>query len=247
MRPVVVLFALPVEASEFLKKHRPSVNDHGIYEDNIGGVTVCIGISGMKCENILSDIQEIMGDRPSVLIFTGFAGALDDNLVPGDLVIAESVTDARIDPPMHYACDSQLFDLAVETAVNNHLPVAGRSLLCTDMIVQSPDEKMNLKRCYDCAVVDMESGPGAAISNILNVPFIVVRSIVDVQKDVLPASLGNVLKSDGKVSLKRLIIEAFKEPILIIHLIKLGLRSHAASRSLADFLIKYIPNIQKSD
>ncbi|WP_100373792.1 5'-methylthioadenosine/adenosylhomocysteine nucleosidase [Bacillus sp. FJAT-45037] len=140
---------------------------------------------------------QILIDRFEVsnIIFTGVAGALDETLEVGDLVISSSALQHDIDAsplgfkrgdiPMYdgesdfQACPT-LIQLAKEAAgaLTKRKVITGR-ILSGDQFIANGDEVRQLREDFDGACVEMEGAAVAQVATMNEVPFVIVRSMSD--------------------------------------------------------------------
>ena len=126
------------------------------------------------------------------VIFSGVAGALDKVLKIGDIVIAEDVVQHDFDtgafgykkgqiPQMEvwsFKGDGNLIKKVQETSDGEIKLHYGR-ILTGDQFIYKKDEKLDLGREFEALCVDMESGAVAQVCYIMNVKFLIIRSISD--------------------------------------------------------------------
>lgn len=143
----------------------------------------------------------------SSLIFTGVAGGLDPEALPGDLVIGEKLVQydfGKVDSlgfavspfrklsggsheDLYVNSDARLVGISQEAAKRvGFLPIANRQpkvfsgVISTGDIFVSSNEKANwLYREFDALATGMEGAAVAHICRTLEIPFIVIRSCSD--------------------------------------------------------------------
>ena len=105
------------------------------------------------------------------VIFSGVAGALDKVLKIGDIVIAEDVVQHDFDTGAFGYKKGQIPQMEIKLHY-------GR-ILTGDQFIYKKDEKLDLGREFEALCVDMESGAVAQVCYIMNVKFLIIRSISD--------------------------------------------------------------------
>lgn len=85
-------------------------------------------------------------------------------------------------------------------------------------------------------VCDMETFALANSAVQRRIPFIAVRSISDTADQEVPGELFDVTHESGKIAYRRLIKSVFKKPGLVKDLIRLGVNSEKAAKSLGGLL-----------
>jgi len=126
------------------------------------------------------------------VIFSGVAGALDKALKIGDIVIANDVVqhDFAVEafgykkgqiPQMEvwsFEGDKGLIKKVQETSDEKIKLHYGR-ILTGDQFIYKKEEKLDLGKEFEALCVDMESGAVAQVCYIMNVKFLIIRSISD--------------------------------------------------------------------
>ncbi|MDQ0208152.1 5'-methylthioadenosine/adenosylhomocysteine nucleosidase [Alkalicoccobacillus murimartini] len=166
------------------------------YIGEIKGCSVVLCRSGVGKVNaavttqILIDVFDV-----SHLIFTGIAGALDENLHVGDLVISSSAIQHDIDAtalgfkrgqiPMQstssvFEPDSTLVELAEQAAakVLDCRIVKGR-ILSGDQFIADVEVAKTLRQEFDGSCVEMEGASVAQAASMSERPFVIIRAISD--------------------------------------------------------------------
>jgi adenosylhomocysteine nucleosidase len=124
--------------------------------------------------------RPIADERPGLVVSFGFAGALDDGLSAGDLVLATAVRSAQggvvpVPEPARAAAAAALRGLRV---------VEGE-VVCATAVAGSSEEKRALATDGALAV-DMESYPVARAAADAGIPWLALRAIVDPLETSLP-------------------------------------------------------------
>jgi adenosylhomocysteine nucleosidase len=158
---------------------------------------------------------------PRLVVFAGFAGALDAHLAIGDVVIADQVWDGTGRCWRTWAPDVKL------------PPRMFRGpLLTTNRLIASAGEKHVLAQRSGCQAVDMESAPCAARCAERGIPFSCVRAISDRATTDLSPELVSLL-SGPRVSSIRLAGALLRRPWIAAELWRLGRDTRVASKQLA--------------
>ncbi len=177
----------------------------------------------------------IAGERPRVVISCGFAGGLDPDLHPGDLVLATTVRDETGDGVT--VRDDVLHTARRALAVL--APVAEGEVLCATQIARA-DDKRSLARPGRYAV-DLESWAVARAAERAGLPWLVVRVIVDPRDVDLPA-----FASDPRPHyLAAALGHALGGPRRVRELVRLGIHMRAALQSLRHAVQALVPDVGK--
>ena len=165
--------------------------------------------------------------EPSILLFAGFAGALQPAVHVGDVLLAREVLDTtgRVWPAS-----------ALVKAVPG--AQAGR-LLTASRFIGDPAEKLALGAKHDALAVDMESATFAQRCTERGVPWACLRVISD---DVSTAFTTEVagLVEDGQVALGRVMWLLLRKPWMLPKLLRLERQTRRAARRLADAVIQFL-------
>jgi len=132
------------------------------------------------------------GDAASgatLLVATGFCGAADRRLRPGELTLASAVRHLGEE----IRVDARLLEWARATLVSGSCPVAVGVCECVDRI-QSVSEKQALAR-LGVTTVDMESGPLSRWAGRRELPFLPLRAVIDSADVALPVTAGGAWKT----------------------------------------------------
>lgn len=172
---IAVTFALPTESAGFRRllreRERHRYGNAEVIRGKIDNRAVEIlhtGVGEKLCRNRLATFLQ---DRQfDLLISAGFAGALDDRLEVGDIVIARNFSTTRI------AADSLLRDLPVKVC----------DLTTVNHIIDSPAQRAQLAQATGAAAVDMETDFIAQICAEHALPMLALRAISDTPARPLP-------------------------------------------------------------
>jgi adenosylhomocysteine nucleosidase len=160
--------------------------------------------------------------RPALVLYAGFAGALDSTLEIGDVLVADEIVDTA-DGRWQATWPGALSALR-----------RGR-LLTTSQLVATPEEKRRLGALHQALAVDMEAAHAAARCVAHRVPFACVRAISDRADAALSPALVSML-SRGRVAPLRVVAALIRRPLLIGELWRLGRDTRLAARRLSEAL-----------
>lgn len=151
-------------------------------------VTSCsVGkVNASSCTQILIDKFNV-----KKIINTGIAGSLNENVKLGDIVISDDITYHDVRPiqmkncfpfKQYFNSDEELKNIALKAYENSDLNChnchIGR-MITGDAFIADTDLKYRLINDYSPYCVEMEGAAIAHVSDINNVPFLIVRSISD--------------------------------------------------------------------
>lgn len=124
------------------------------------------------------------GDRPSLLLSTGFCGGLTSDLRLGDLVIADEIRTRR----EIVRVDAALVERARSLLGAGGLTVRVGAVECSDSVADRSEKTALAAR--GGVSVDLESGPLASWARANHVPFLSCRVVLDVADEEFPFSAG---------------------------------------------------------
>jgi adenosylhomocysteine nucleosidase len=173
-----------------------------------------VRIAAMSAARAEAQAYALIDAGCDVVVSFGLSGALDRNLSPGDLVVADGVATA--DGTIFPTCVIDLPDARIGRIVGS------------DSVVPTAEDKTRLTGL----VVDMESHGIARAAQARNVPFIAVRAVADRATSSLPKSALVAIRSNGEPSVGRILAALAQRPWEILALARLARESRAAHVTL---------------
>lgn len=145
-------------------------------------------LSGVGAPRAAAAARLLLDSGPlDALLSVGFAGALGDDLHPGDLVLGGS-TDFPADPVLLHRLSSGIACHQGTTA-----PV--------EAVLNEPAGKADLARRSGARVVDMESGAVGAAARERSVPFLCAKVVLDTPSEPLASTYTGCLSILGALLL----------------------------------------------
>jgi adenosylhomocysteine nucleosidase len=179
-------------------------------------IAVCAGAGVDVATRALAEVEK---DGPvDALISTGWAGALREDLAPGQAYRVSGVIDART---------GERF--LAGGALNN-------CWLVTSSRVADAQQKPRLATTYSAALVDMEAAGVARLAAMRGIPFYCVKGISDGNSDQLP-DFNRFISPSGQFQLTRFVFFAILRPWHWRALIRMGENSRRAARGIAESLL----------
>lgn len=160
--------------------------------------------------------------RPRMVISAGFAGALEEGLGVGGVILATEVADGS----------GQRWPATWPGQLPSSFPVHQGCLLTAPQLVGTREEKRALRQRYGALAVDMESAMVAQLCRQQQVPFACLRSISDDAHTSLSPRLASLL-SGGRVSPWKLAANVMRSPGLLWELRRLARHTRQAGEQLA--------------
>src|SRR5205809_441197 len=224
---IAVTFALPTESSEFLSrlrnKSRADRNGITTIRGKIGDREVDVlhtGVGEKVCRQRLGKFLE--NQQFDFLISTGFAGALNDELHSGDLLLARNFSTVNL-------TERQSFP---------SLPIHQADLLTMAALIDSSEERNEIARSTDAAAVDMETEFIARACAEHGIPLLSLRVITDTPREPFPAPVHVLFDiAKQRTDLPKLAAFFLAHPTRVPRLIQFARRITNARKTLANALV----------
>jgi nucleoside phosphorylase len=238
---IAVTFALPAESREFVRlltnksradrngvrTIRGKIDDRAIEVLHTGvGEKVC----RKRLENFLSATGRIrrgeQGQQFDCLISTGFAGALNDDLQIGDLLLAENFSTV---------------DLIETRASLSSLPIHNANLLTVPALIDSREERNKLALSSGAVAVDMETEFIARACAACGIPLLSLRVISDTPHNLFPAPVDVLFDIERQQTrMLKLATHLLTHPTHVPSLVQFARRIASARKALASALITLV-------
>ena len=179
---IAVTFALPAESSEFLRRlsDRTGAERNGvrIVRGKIADQMVEVLHTGVGEKVCRQRVGKFLQDQQfELLISTGFAGALNDALQVGDLLLAKNFLT---------------INLSESHSLLSNLRIHRADLLTVHGLIDSSEERNKIGRASGAAAVDMETEFIARACAEHSIPLLSLRVITDTPREPFPTP-ANVL------------------------------------------------------
>jgi len=232
---IAVTFALPTESSEFLSRlrNKSHADRNGIMV--IGGniddrqlEVLHTGVGEKVCrERIGKFLQDQQFD---LLVSTGFAGALNNELQVGDLLLAKNFSTIELN-------ENRLSP--------SRLPIHMANLFTAPTLIDSSDERSKLARTSGAVAVDMETEFIARACAAHGIPLLSLRVITDTPREPFPAP-AHVLFDIAKqrTDLPKLATFLLTHPNRVPGLIQFARRIANGRKILANALVDVVRSIE---
>ncbi|MEP6602400.1 MAG: hypothetical protein ABJB69_00465 [Spartobacteria bacterium] len=216
---IAITFALPAESSGLVR----------LLRDNREVAIVHTGVGAKMCRRKIDNY--LREAKPRLMLSSGFAGGVSENLEPGDLFLAENYSDADL--------------LASAKALLGNRARVGK-LFSAASIVDSIAERNEIARTQGTAAVDMETESIAQACAAHAIPLLSLRVITDTITHPLPAPQRVLFDLDRqRTDGARLAFHLLTHPHLIPRLIRFSRTIANAREVLTDaivFLLPALPN-----
>jgi adenosylhomocysteine nucleosidase len=175
---IAITFALPAESSDFVRRleHVGRNSREGVesLRGQLHGRSVAVihtGVGRKTCRERLEIL--LRRENFDCLISAGFAGALEENLRVGHLLVAENFSSQEFLGPTK-------LDLPGLTTFFG-------KLLTVPRMVESVADRESLNRKHGAAAVDMETEVIAELCTGHNLPMLSIRAVSDTASEPFPA------------------------------------------------------------
>jgi len=225
---IAITFALSAESQEFLRslgnKSRGDRDGVPIIRGKINDRTVEVLHTGVGEKVCRQRVGKFLHDqRFDCLISAGFAGALNNDLQIGDLLLAGNFSTVNLS----------------ETCVSlSDFPIRIANLLTAPALIDSREERNKLARTSGAAAVDMETEFIARACAKHGVPLLSLRVISDTPRELFPAPTNVLFDIERQqTQILKLATYFFAHPHRIPRLVQFVRRIARAKKILADALV----------
>lgn len=231
---VIFCAAVPLEVKSLCRQLQTPIPttknpvSHGKYKS----INVTVLASGVGIERMANRLSLVQPMTNTCWISYGLAGALSPNYQVGDCVFGN-----KVQYPQHDDLDfTNWFSIEMEEVC----------LLCSNELVEHPNEKSRLHRETKASLVDMESYAVAVMASNREEPFYWLRGISDAQSDSLPVELLGCLDKHGFPSTLHAIQKVMFMPSLIPKAVQLGKESHKIQDKLGQRALHFLEKLDES-
>jgi len=194
----IAIIAAEDKEVEAVKSIMSDISDEMIYDINISigkikGVPCVLAKSGVGKVNAGRTTQVILDKFETLAVInTGSAGALDERLNIGDIVISSGLVQHDFDVTAFgrekgfvsgvgkiFEADSRLIDICENALTASKIPFYKGLIATGDRFLSSKDEKLEVRDEFNAMCAEMEGGAVAHVCKLCNTPFMVIRSISD--------------------------------------------------------------------
>jgi len=238
---IAITFALPAESAEFVRrlrdKSRADRNGVRIIGGKVDDRTIEIlhtGVGENVCRERMAKFLSATGrirrgeqdQHFDYLISAGFAGALNDQLQPGELLLAKNFSTIH--------STENLSSLS-------GLPVHIADLLTVPALINSGEDRNKLGLTSGAVAVDMETEFIARACAAHGVPLLSLRVISDTPKELFPAPTDVLFDIERQqTQMLKLATYFFAHPHHVPHLVQFARRIARARKILANAVIEVV-------
>ena len=223
-----ITFALPTESSDLRRHLREVRRDGGLFFGKIDNRDVALLHTGVGAKDCNARIETLFHKaRPRLMISSGFAGAVGEDLNVGDLLLAENFSDREL-------------RANAERILRDHNPRVVK-LFTSTSIVDSDAERSEIARASGAASVDMETGAIAGVCGAHGIPLLSLRAISDSPRDPFPAPASILFDVERQATnYGRLAAYLLRYPASIPRLLRFSKQIGRAREKLTDGILALI-------
>ncbi|MCK0471293.1 5'-methylthioadenosine/adenosylhomocysteine nucleosidase [Halalkalibacter sp. APA_J-10(15)] len=166
------------------------------YEGKMSTKDIVLCQSGVGKVNAALTTQVLIDHfQVTHILFTGVAGAVEEQLEVGDIIISTSAMQHDIDAsplgfkrgeiPMFpissdFKANTELIKLAEESSTASvHRKVLKGRVVSGDQFIANAELVRDLRDTFNAVCVEMEGSAVAQVATLNNIPFVIIRSISD--------------------------------------------------------------------
>ena len=187
-----------------------------------------VAVAGAGAANAAAAAERLIAQGARRLVSWGCAGALTDELLPGDLIIPRELIYAD----GHATLLAQPWHERLLGQLQPTTPIRTEAMTESAGIVASAAAKRRLHAESGAIATDMESGAVARTAQHHGLPCLAIRSIVDAASVTLPRAAQAALDNDGQIVVSRLLLQLVWNPAEIAPLLRLGRAFRRAMQTL---------------
>ena len=241
---VLVTFAVDAEFAPWRKLRAFRYIDYDglqLWRTDAGSVQITVLVTGIGTESSAQAMGLMMrmadeNQHFEICISSGLAGALEETLMPGDIIAPQLI----IAENKH--ADMQSEQLKVDPKLRNQAVEGGA--IAADCLLTSSEVlvKASVKRACSSRAqsVDMVSFEIVKEAQAWGARSVVVRAISDSAKKDLPINFNVTLSKKQQVSVSKVVWELAKNPLALPALLRFAGQSRKAAAKLARFLDTYV-------
>jgi nucleoside phosphorylase len=238
---IAITFALPAESAEFLRclRDKSRADRDGIRTirgkiDDRAVEVLHTGVGKNVCRQRMAKFLSATGrirrgehdQYFDYLISAGFAGALNDRLQVGDLLIAKNF--------------STLWSAENRSSLSS-LPIHIADLLTVPALINSGEDRNKLALTSGAVAVDMETEFIARACTVHGVPLLSLRVVSDTPKELFPAPTDVLFDIERQqTQMLKLATYFFAHPHRVPRLVQFAQRIARARKVLADALVTLV-------
>ena len=220
-RPVLIVIPTAAERQAFVRGCREHPDGRRLLE------AATIVQTGIAISDLAGNLNESVVAGASGLVSLGTAGAIAPNIDTGTLLLPAQVrwvngAKAKVDAEWHAQTSASL---------QREFSVVTKDILHSEEVVQS-DAKHSLFEQTGAIGVDMESGVLARLAQTADIPFLIVRTVLDPADQGVPSTASSSVDRQGNLDAVALTRNLVTQPFQLAAVIRLAIQFRRAARTL---------------
>lgn len=187
-------------------------------------------ISGMGEKNVARALDESVRNGAKSIVSFGTAGALDNDLNSGDLILAREILNSDKKPVQ--TSDKWRNHILKKWSVSP-FRVFQRNIYSDSEVATDGKSKELIAQNTAADAIDMESALIADFASIHNIPCLILRVIVDEKNMSIPKPILEITDEFGDVSIFLLFTTIIRNPGLLPDLVRLGIAFRNAKKTMS--------------
>jgi adenosylhomocysteine nucleosidase len=232
---IAVTFALPAESSAFRrrlpKRSKSERNGLKVIRGQIDSRTIEVLHTGVGEEVCRQRMASFLRDREfNYLISAGFAGALNDQLHVGNLLLVKNFSTV---------------ELTEARSAFSSFPIRDGHLLTVPSIIDSIEERQKIAQTTGAAVIDMETEFIARACAEHGIPLLSLRVVSDTPSEPFPAPAKILFDVERqRTNPIKLSLHLLRHPPAIPQLILFARRIARARETLANAIVAVVGSLR---
>lgn len=194
------------------------------------------GVGPVTCLDTLRSVSKTEPVTPDVLVSSGFAGALKDEVVVGSVIAPARTHTLHDDADVN--ADAVLRSEAIRLGA---LPI--NTMITSNHLAKTVEEKSRL--AFYGEAVDMESALVMAWFKKAGAGVMALRVVSDAATEDLPVDFDRCLTPQGAIKTMSLVNQIVRRPGNLPALVRFGRQSYQAGQALARFLEYFVRELPK--
>lgn len=212
--------AMPQESRALLRRltgvKRTRLDTYPLDTFSVSGQLCVLVTSGMGVRRASQATRTLVEKfDPKLLISFGIAGAVEEDLKIGDVVLAEAVYQLEAGTPIE-ATRLAMWPGSAREAIQKLLALCGQRLFTGTAITtagsQMADEQL---QGLACPVLEMETAGIARVAAQTGLPLLSLRAISDGPCAPIPLDLATIMDEDANLKLSHLLTALIHNPLII--------------------------------
>jgi adenosylhomocysteine nucleosidase len=220
-----ITFALSSESSGLVRRLQAVQRHDNLLSGKIDNRAVTILHTGVGAKNCNEQLEILLHKaRPRLVISSGFAGAVSEELRVGDLILAQNFSDPRL--------------LAIAERILRDRQPRLVKLFTSTSIVDSVAKRNEIAQAAGAAAVDMETGAIVGVCKAHGVLLLSLRIISDTVSQMFPAPLSVLFDIERqRTGYGRLFAYSLRHPASIWRLFRFARQIARVRAALTDAIV----------